>query len=37
MRYLIMSGRDRMRTQPQKPKPELIYSYPSEMQTRWMQ
>jgi phage terminase large subunit-like protein len=36
-RYLIMSGRERMRTKPQKPKQELIYSYPGQDQSRWMQ
>jgi len=37
MRYLIMSGRERMRTQPQKPKPEPFYIYPGQDSLRWMQ
>ena len=37
MRYLVMSGRDRMTRQRVAPEPQLIYSYPSENALRWMQ
>lgn len=37
MRYLVMSGRERMKTkQPVPPKQELIYNF-GEMSQRWMQ
>ncbi len=36
MRYLIMSGRDRMRTKPQPPKQELVYSYLGQNTQAWM-
>ena len=37
-RYLIMSGRDRMKTkQTPRPEPRLIYEYPHRDSTRWMQ
>ena len=38
MRYLIMSGRDRMKTKhPPRPEPKLIYEYPQRDSFRWMQ
>jgi hypothetical protein len=36
MRYLVKSGRDRMRTKPQPAKPELVYNYPGENRLTWM-
>jgi phage terminase large subunit-like protein len=35
-RYLIMSGRDRMRQKPEPPKEEFAYRYPRENQFAWM-
>lgn len=37
MRYLIMSGRDRMRCAPAKPRSETRLIYPSGNQTAWME
>jgi phage terminase large subunit-like protein len=37
MRYLIMSGRDRMRAKPAPPKPEYVYNFPPDNNHRWMQ
>jgi hypothetical protein len=37
-RYLVMSGRDRMKTkQPPRREPTLIYEYPQRDSLRWMQ
>src|SRR5258708_39291576 len=36
MRYLIMSGRARMRTKPQPPKQVLEYRYPGQNELVWM-
>ena len=37
-RYLVMSGRDRMRAKPpDKPKQELRYCFPGSDLQRWMQ
>jgi len=35
-RYLVMSGRDRMKTQPRKPEPQLVYESPQRDNLRWM-
>ncbi len=36
-RYLIMSGRDRMKAKPPTPTPELVYSnFPGQNSTNWM-
>jgi Terminase RNaseH-like domain len=37
MRYLVMSGRERMRAKPAPPKPELVYNFSPENSQRWMQ
>jgi phage terminase large subunit-like protein len=37
MRYLIMSGRDRMKAKPLPPKQELVYDFSPESGQRWMQ
>lgn len=36
MRYLIMSGRDRMRMRPAEPKTIHIYSFPGQQSLEWM-
>jgi hypothetical protein len=36
-RYLIMSGRDRMRTPPAAAKNEYQYVYPNSQSTQWME
>ena len=35
-RYLIMSGRERMRTKPQPAKQDLVYSFPGQSSQFWM-
>jgi hypothetical protein len=37
MRYLVMSGRDRMRAKPAPPKPEYTYNFSADNNQRWMQ
>jgi phage terminase large subunit-like protein len=37
MRYLIMSGRDRMKAKPAPPKPEYVYNFSADNTQRWMQ
>jgi phage terminase large subunit-like protein len=37
MRYLVMSGRDRMRAKPAAPKPEYVYNFSADNNQRWMQ
>jgi phage terminase large subunit-like protein len=36
MRYLVMSGRERMRTKPAAPKSELVYNFTPESTQGWM-
>jgi phage terminase large subunit-like protein len=35
-RYLIMSGRDRMRIKPREREPEYVHQFSNEMENRWM-
>jgi phage terminase large subunit-like protein len=37
MRYLVMSGRERMRAKPAPPKPEYVYNFSVDNTCRWMQ
>ena len=37
MRYLLMSGRDRMKAKPAAPKPEYVYNFSADNNQRWMQ
>jgi len=37
MRYLIMSGRDRMKAKPAPPKYQTVYQFPGQADQQWMQ
>lgn len=36
-RYLVMSGRDRMKTKPAKPEHRYVYQFPGQGRQQWMQ